>query len=304
MDEHREIVTSMEIDAGTRCEIQRIQGELDTPEKLNEIVSGNFQANDPDFLSGWNTLPFGSPSGCYAKLLSVVHDEASAPEIIGKTLVHLGLTCQGQTKYALFHISINRPKWNNLYAVFKPAFEALRSKGVVTEISFVNGYIEWEHNGSLKCREQKEPFCKIPDNISYGDVPDESAGNATWIVGRFDCSFNKLTCLCGAPASVGGDFDCSSNPLVTLQGCPSKIGGKIILDYRPNLRLLRTLVAKEVEFKNNENWPFSKKIEAVLNQFKGQGKRGLLVATSALLKLEKELQKEDPSINIRENIKW
>jgi hypothetical protein len=122
----------------------------------------------------------------------------------------------------------------------------------------------------------------------------------------FVCRDNQLTSLEGAPSSVGGGFYCQGNQLTSsLKGAPSSVDGKFILDYSPNLPLLRTIVANGgVSLRNKSEFSFAQEIEDVLNQFKGQGKRGFLAATSALLKLEKELQKEDPSTNIRENIKW
>jgi hypothetical protein len=43
------------------------------------------------------------------------------------------------------------------------------------------------------------------------------------VTGDFDCSFNKLTTLEGAPKSVGGKFDCSYNNLTTLKGAPQSV---------------------------------------------------------------------------------
>jgi hypothetical protein len=42
--------------------------------------------------------------------------------------------------------------------------------------------------------------------------------------GDFDCSYNELTSLEGAPSSVGGDFWCSNNQLTSLEGAPSTVG--------------------------------------------------------------------------------
>ena len=130
-------------------------------------------------------------------------------------------------------------------------------------------------------------------------------GGPVEVNGIFSCDNNKLTSLEGAPKYVGKEFFCNNNKLKSLNGIPDYIGEKIHLDYSPNLPLLKLLVAKGgVEFWKITSHPYAREIENVLNQFKGQGKRGFLAATSALLKLEKELQKEDPSISIRENIKW
>jgi hypothetical protein len=45
------------------------------------------------------------------------------------------------------------------------------------------------------------------------------------VTGSFDCSYNKLTTLEGAPQSVGGSFYCSDNKLTTLEGAPQSVGG-------------------------------------------------------------------------------
>lgn len=44
------------------------------------------------------------------------------------------------------------------------------------------------------------------------------------VEGNFDCSYNKLTSLEGAPKEVGGDFDCGYNKLTSLKGGPKKVG--------------------------------------------------------------------------------
>ena len=41
----------------------------------------------------------------------------------------------------------------------------------------------------------------------------------------FDCRYNRLDSLVGAPVSVGGDFYCSDNKLTSLVGAPVSVGG-------------------------------------------------------------------------------
>jgi hypothetical protein len=43
------------------------------------------------------------------------------------------------------------------------------------------------------------------------------------IGGTFDCSYNDLNTLEGAPTSVGGSFDCSNNKLTSLEGAPTRV---------------------------------------------------------------------------------
>ena len=129
-------------------------------------------------------------------------------------------------------------------------------------------------------------------------------GSPTKVEEDFGCSDNQLLSLEGGPDWVGSGFSCVGNPLESLKGAPSYIGGKFYFDYNPSLPLLRTLVAKDGVWFHNREYPFAVKIQDVLNQFKGQGKAGVLKCSHALLSLEKELQKEDPSISLRENIRW
>jgi len=144
--------------------------------------------------------------------------------------------------------------------------------------------------------------------FDFGDNPQlTSFHGAPKIVGGdfYSLNNNKVVSLEGSPNTVGGSFYCDSKHLVSLKGAPSSIGGEFKLYYRSDLPLLRTIVANGgVNFYNPSRYPVSREIQKTLNQFKGKGKRGFLAATIALLKLEKELQKETPWTNIRENIKW
>ena len=40
----------------------------------------------------------------------------------------------------------------------------------------------------------------------------------------FDCRFNKLTSLKGAPEKVGREFICRHNNLTSLEGAPERVG--------------------------------------------------------------------------------
>ena len=51
------------------------------------------------------------------------------------------------------------------------------------------------------------------------------------VSGYFDCSFNQLTSLSGAPLSVGGDFYCGDNQLKSLEGSPLSVGGDFYCSY-------------------------------------------------------------------------
>ena len=76
-------------------------------------------------------------------------------------------------------------------------------------------------------------ICRLPEKfVIKGDLdlrkmkltalPDLSH---VIVEGNFDCSYNELTSLGGAPQKVGGNFDCSGNDFVSLQGAPEQVGG-------------------------------------------------------------------------------
>ncbi len=81
--------------------------------------------------------------------------------------------------------------------------------------------------------EKKECTLVIPaDKVIKGDVDLSDMGltklpdlSAVTVKGNFDCSYNRLTSLVGAPKSVGGYFYCYDNELTTLDGAPRSVGG-------------------------------------------------------------------------------
>ena len=64
-------------------------------------------------------------------------------------------------------------------------------------------------------------------NCSYVRVKLESFAGISFghVSGDFDCSWNRLTSLEGAPQTVDGSFDCVRNQLTSLEGAPQTVGG-------------------------------------------------------------------------------
>ena len=125
-------------------------------------------------------------------------------------------------------------------------------------------------------------------------------GAPAWVGKDFDCRKNQLTTLEGAPKYVARHFICNNNPLTSLKGMPDYIGGQFWFEYDPQLPLLRALVAKEgIGTHPDPKYPYSDKIIATMNLFKGQGKRGVPACMVALNNLQKEL-----GIDISANIRW
>ena len=66
-------------------------------------------------------------------------------------------------------------------------------------------------DGDFRCGDQDLRDFK---GISFGSVSK-----------NFDCSYNSLQTLAGAPETVGGSFSCYNNSLRTLEGAPRTVGG-------------------------------------------------------------------------------
>ena len=82
-------------------------------------------------------------------------------------------------------------------------------------------------NGGLKIRfgHVKGYFdCSFNELTTLEGAPQE-------VDGYFNCSHNNLTTLNGAPKEVGYDFYCSYNELTTLEGVPQKVGGSFSCSY-------------------------------------------------------------------------
>ncbi len=93
----------------------------------------------------------------------------------------------------------------------------------------------------------------------------------TW----FDCSQNRLTSLEGAPSAVGGNFYCHTNRLTSLEGVH-----RILRQIDMRLDITRNkftsggiglLLVKGLEEINADQPAFG-----IINEFLGQGKKGLL----------------------------
>ena len=60
--------------------------------------------------------------------------------------------------------------------------------------------------------------CSYNDLISLEGAPEV-------VDGRFNCYHTKITSLEGAPKVVGGDFDCRNTKITSLEGAPKVVGG-------------------------------------------------------------------------------
>jgi hypothetical protein len=84
----------------------------------------------------------------------------------------------------------------------------------------------------------------IPSTYAIKDFSGIRFGKVT---GDFNCSYNKLTNLEGAPQEVGGDFYCSNNQLKSLVGAPQVVKG----DFSCSNNKLKSLVGAPQEVKGS-----------------------------------------------------
>ena len=79
----------------------------------------------------------------------------------------------------------------------------------------------------------------------YGKLITDKTPTEHW-PGNFDCSFNQLVSLEGAPSEVGGYFYCYDNKLESLEGAPSSVGGYFDCSYNQlkNLKDIHKILKK------------------------------------------------------------
>ena len=88
----------------------------------------------------------------------------------------------------------------------------------------------------------REEIQSLNEGISQGDLELTRDGKLNYagktIDGDFNCSFNSLKTLEGAPKSVGGGFYCNDNKLTSLEGAPKTVGGGFYC-YNNDLKSLK-----------------------------------------------------------------
>ncbi len=141
----------------------------------------------------------------------------------------------------------------------------------VNTLTTLIGAPEMEDGGSFNCSNNKL--------TSLEGAPQKTRS--------FDCSDNSLTSLVGAPESL--DYlGCDRNPLQSLEGFPQVIEVRLDMSYRPDLPLLRTLVAKHsgihLYARQTSLIQAAEQVEAILNKYAGQGKPGAIKCAVELVK--------------------
>jgi hypothetical protein len=111
-------------------------------------------------------------------------------------------------------------------------------------------------------------------------------GCAEAIGGFLVVNNNNLKNLKGCPARLSDDLEVQQNPLVTLDGFPESVAGWVTLTYTPSLPLLRTLSSLHVNILVPESLGgqlVRKKLNTILNQYVGQGRRGMFACKKELV---------------------
>ena len=82
---------------------------------------------------------------------------------------------------------------------------------------------------------------------------DSLVGAPTGVGGKFDCRYNILTSLVGAPVSVGLDFFCGFNQLDSLVGAPTSVGLGFYCSYNKLTSLVGAPTSVGGSFYCNKN---------------------------------------------------
>ena len=103
-------------------------------------------------------------------------------------------------------------------------YEAQKTSGLtLDQEDFLTTYTQgtWSVNPTTGLVDVQGHF-----NCSYVRVKLESFAGISFghVSGDFDCSWNRLTSLEGAPQTVGGYFNCNQNKLKSLEGAPQTVG--------------------------------------------------------------------------------
>ena len=111
---------------------------------------------------------------------------------------------------------------------------------------------------------------KVTGNVRLSDLDlTKIPINFTEVGGYFDCGYNKLTSLEGAPKKVGGGFYCWNNNLTSLMGSPVKVGGVYYCPYNQltSLEGAPSKVGRDFYCLNNPLKSFKGKPEYIGGEF-------------------------------------
>jgi phosphoserine phosphatase len=118
----------------------------------------------------------------------------------------------------------------------------------------------------------KDGLISTDDNVKLIKKIKKLPVQFSHVGGYFDCRYNELTSLEGAPQSVGGYFNCYDNKLISLEGAPKSVGiyfdcrynkltslegapkevGVFYCDWSKDLPLLRLVIYKSIETYNDQ----------------------------------------------------
>ena len=131
---------------------------------------------------------------------------------------------------------------------------------ISSEISSLNLLIPRRTEGRTEKHIQAKAKEYIKDK-NVGDFDISGLGLTTLpallknlkIGGSFDCGYNRLDSLVGAPTSVGRDFLCNDNKLKSLVGAPTSVGGDFYCSYNKLKSLVGAPTSVGLDFDCNNN---------------------------------------------------
>jgi hypothetical protein len=127
--------------------------------------------------------------------------------------------------------------WVKLFEEYSSIDRICKKWGIENYTTNPDGTVDVSGDVYLYKKDLKElplKFGKVSGyfDCSYNELTTLE-GAPKVVGGGFYCHNNQLTTLEGAPKEVGGSFDCNSNQLITLEGAPKEVGGGFYFDGNP-----------------------------------------------------------------------
>ena len=135
-------------------------------------------------------------------------------------------------------------------------------------------------------------------NCTY-NVLTSLEGAPQEVGGRFYCDNNSLTSLIGAPQEVGGGFWCDNNRLTSLIGAPRRVGKGFWCDNNRLTSLIGAPLKVDGGFRCDDNPVSEETLDAIFNEMQ-QGTSYLAAVES----LWSRIPQDDQVLLYADDFKW
>ena len=112
------------------------------------------------------------------------------------------------------------------------------------------------------------------------------------IGGNFECYSRNLTTMVGFPRTVKGNLAVEFTHFLSLEGIPKHVGGSILISVYPDMPLMRLIQCKVdnnilLNAFSDLKLEIIEDLQEILNKYKNQGNKGVLLAAAEILKLNR-----------------